>query len=364
MVSVVVDTSIIKGAGWKKAPLLSLFALAKDGSIDLYIPETAYHEVRTQWREKYDASLRELNHALRSMQKADLLPASEKTVLEALDVEIKKATNSEDLSLTTFDNLFKEHNVTVRPCTPDQMARAWAAYFKGEPPFGSVKDREDLPDAHIFETIKDLASEKPSLFILCADGRLSKACATLPDVAVVGKIDDFLNDPIVKTAERETKLTKHWDSVKASLTAEIDEEIIHFLHANAGDLLTGALVRDHGIPSDNNDAHVTMYGNIENISITDKDEFAKGYMSCVVSFTSECLLDFYVSKWDAYDVPDWVSVSGGDPEEDHYFEAEGEKEIAGSIELTLKINLREDYNDDEDIFEEIQISGKPDLHLA
>lgn len=363
MVAVVIDTSTIKGTGWKKAPLLSLFALAKDGSIDLYIPETAYHEVRTQWREKYDGSLRQLNHALRSMQKADLLPASEKTILEALGVEITKATNSEDLSVATFEDLFKEHSVTVLPCTHDHMARAWAAYFKGEPPFGSVKDREDLPDAHIFETIKDLAKEKPGLYILCADARLSKACASLPDVTIFDKLDDLFNDPNIKKAEHETKLSKHWDSVKESLADAMDDEIFDYIVANLNDILVGNTIRDINIPSETQSANILMYGDAVSISIGDKHEFAKGLLSCTVSFTSECLIGFLVYRADAYDLPDWVSVSSSDAEE-HYLEAEGDADIAVTLELTLKVDMREHYYEGDPVFADIQVSGKPELRLA
>uniref|UniRef100_A0A9E7ZRF9 PIN domain-containing protein n=1 Tax=Bosea sp. NBC_00436 TaxID=2969620 RepID=A0A9E7ZRF9_9HYPH len=364
MVAVVIDTSVAKGSGWKSARTLSLLALAKSGSIELYIPETAYHEVRTQWRDLYEANLSLLNRHLRLLRGSALLPGSEKTVLEAIDLEIQKATKSEELSQTTFESLCTENNIKVCECTPDQMARAWASYFNGEPPFGSIKDRNDLPDAHIFETIKDLAKEKLGLFILCADARLSKACATLPDVTIFEKLDDLLSDPTFKKAEHETKLSKHWDAVKDSLEETINEEIFEYIFANINEILIGSTVRDTSIPSDNHSADIQMYAE-DNVSVLigDRHEFAKGLLSCTVSFTTECLLGFYVYRAEAYDVPDWVSVSSGDPEE-HYLEAEGHAEIAVSLELTLKVDMREDYDDGGSIFADIQVSGKPELRLA
>ncbi|MGO4172505.1 PIN domain-containing protein [Bosea sp. TAF32] len=363
MVAVVIDTSVLKGAGWNSARMLSLFALAKDASIELYIPETAYHEVRTQWRHAYEENHGLLIKSLKALRAASLLPDSEKSILEALDLEIQKATNAEDLSQLTFKNLCTENSIQVRECSPEQMARAWASYFKGEPPFVNAKDRNDLPDAHIFETIKDLAKEKPGLFILCADNRLTKACETLPDVTVLGKIDHFLANPIVKNAEHQTKLTKHWDSVKDGLTAVMDEEIADYVIANIDTILIGRTVRDVSLPSDNQAADILMYGDVDSLTIDQKHEFSKGLLSCTVSFTSECLIGFYVFKSEIYDLPEWVSVSASDPEE-HYVEAEGYTEVAVSLELTLKVNLREDYDDGDPIFGDIQISGKPHLYLA
>lgn len=55
----------------------------------------------------------------------------------------------------------------------------------------------------------------------------------------------------------------------------------------------------------------------------------------VSSRATSIYMTFYVYRSDAFDLPEWVSVSGGDYEEDHYFEADGTREARYSARLVV-----------------------------
>ncbi|MGH1588655.1 PIN domain-containing protein [Methylobacterium phyllosphaerae] len=363
MVAVAIDTSVARGAGWKSAAFRSLLALAADGTIALYIPETVYQELRTQWRETYDDRLNQAKKAIRILRDIALLPASEGQALEAVDAELSKTCSSEDVSNTAFEELCKTCKIERLPITPEQAERVWKSYYNGEPPFGKVKQREDIPDAYIFESLRDLSNNRSGLLILCADGRLAKACASLEKVSIFKKIEDLMVCKEVKDAALETTIGKHWDAVKHKLLADVDQEVTEFVIENIENIIMWETVRDERIPSDSNDAEITMFGSADDIIIIERDEFTKGFFKYIVTFKSQCLLSFFVSKWEAYNVPDWVSVSHGDPEEEHYFEAEADREVLVTLTLALEVDLREDYEDESPILRDIQVVDKPELHL-
>lgn len=55
-----------------------------------------------------------------------------------------------------------------------------------------------------------------------------------------------------------------------------------------------------------------------------------------------------VYKGDAYSVPDWVSVSIGDFEDDDYFDASASAWVAVKIDVSFRAVVADEYDDDEE----------------
>jgi hypothetical protein len=71
------------------------------------------------------------------------------------------------------------------------------------------------------------------------------------------------------------------------------------------------------------------------VSWDEAESLGEGLISVPISFEAEVELDFYVFRSEAFDVPDWVNVSMGDFEEDHYFEASGSRRARFNARLVL-----------------------------
>ena len=69
-------------------------------------------------------------------------------------------------------------------------------YFAGDPPFKSLKSRDDIPDAFIFQQIKKI-SESGLTYIVSNDKNLTKECSKLSNTVVFNEWDEFLNDKII-----------------------------------------------------------------------------------------------------------------------------------------------------------------------
>jgi len=103
--------------------------------------------------------------------------------------------------------------------------------------------------------------------------------------------------------------------------------------------IDGSHIEHYEIPEDNNEAYVSYTGHPDETEI-DWDEaipLAEGLVSVPVYITCSLGLSFYVYRGEAFDVPDWVNVSLGDFEHDHYFEASAERTGRFTANLILEV---------------------------
>jgi hypothetical protein len=96
------------------------------------------------------------------------------------------------------------------PLAGNHAERVLNSYFSGSSPFRQVKYRNDIPDVFIYEIVKDLSVD--SLFVVCQDENLRKACGAIPNVINLKTIDDLLAQPeiaelIVKASVDKTPKT-------------------------------------------------------------------------------------------------------------------------------------------------------------
>jgi hypothetical protein len=65
-------------------------------------------------------------------------------------------------------------------------------YFSGAPPFTSPKQRTDIPDSFIWQTISDLTQEHEMICVVSNDGALYKAAAEKTGIKAYRQLDDFI----------------------------------------------------------------------------------------------------------------------------------------------------------------------------
>lgn len=360
---VVLDTSVLRGAGWRSAAIESLFELARLGEIELIVPEMAFEERRTQWREEAKKKLKLSVRQARSLADDPLVDGPAKEVLDRALEALKELGDGDALSERVVRRYFDTGAVNIAPGLALDGETTMRAYLAGEPPFKEVKAREDIPDGYIFQALKRLAAGKGQLEFVCADVNLGKSAAGLADVNVHTDLSAFMASPVIQEALEQVAVNARWAEIRADIPDEWFEQVaVEYVTDEYMQILERATIRDRSIPSDGHEAAVSMFYGIDAFQVDTVSDFGNGWVQIECSFQTEVLLYFMIYRSDAYDVPDWVSVSYGDPEEDHYFEAEGERAINVSLTLAVKMSI-DGPDGNEPVIDTIEVSRGPDIEL-
>ena len=220
-------------------------------------------------------------------------------------------------------------------------------YFAGAEPFRSSKEREDIPDAFILEALKDLrAKTKGSILAVAKDKRLAEAMATVPDVEVYADIRELLSAEQIVAAQKETKFEARWQAWLERFDEQLPNTsgaILLQLKSQIESEMAFTEIESSLIPSDNNTAIITGTAPPEDLELDwdNVEKLGAGWILIPFRGTCSVLTDFDVYRSDAYSQPEWVSVQMGDPEKDHYFEAQAQF----LIEVTGTASVQFDEDD-------------------
>lgn len=127
---------------------------------------------------------------------------------------------------------------------------------------------------------------------------------------------------------------------KSDITIEfLEDSVKAFVAANIDSLVGYKKVRSREIPDDNHEALITMYDEPDDLAVDDFHDWGSGWISIPVGFDLGVLIDFSIYRGDAGHVPDRVSVSFGDPELDHYFDAQDNIIVHVSFTLSAHVDV-------------------------
>ena len=339
--AVCLDTNVIRSTKENSPPFQLLVQLAKAKSVKVLIPEIVLEERRTQWREQHIKSVQEAGKALRSLEAEPVI--SEKVEgefnpsiakLDELDIE--------QLSIERYERFLKENHFELRLITLDDAKLAWGWYFSGKPPFKELKNRKDIPDAHILASAKAIADAAPEAFFVVGDKAMLEAAEEVDGLEVYKTIDELISSQRFLQLRKELEVEKKWQKLKTLVSdTAIKEHVAKFALEHGDELIDWQEIHDSSIPEDNHTANVHPNGPPSSVSVGEVEDWGAGFLRCPVSFSVEALLQFLVFRGDAFDVPDWVSVSIGDFENEHYFEAEGYQMIDVKVDVSIRIDLDE-----------------------
>jgi hypothetical protein len=123
--TIVLDTSALKGSGLNSAPFQVLRGLAQAGLVRMLIPEIAVEEFRTQWRDRTKNVLEQAGKALKALSSESLLSSA----LSKESVQLSQEIESFDLEEKSkeFIDLYLASGPFFRiPLTLRQAGDAWA----------------------------------------------------------------------------------------------------------------------------------------------------------------------------------------------------------------------------------------------
>lgn len=167
-----------------------LSALAERFQIQLHLPTVVHGELKSQIPEaikKTGIDLKALS-ALENLAPTELRPKANQiaALLSEFVAEIEAAAHSK---LTNWISVSK---VQIPEIKPAHTVAVFASYFSAAAPFQQAKSRDDLPDAFIYESIKDLVTEFGELFVVSRDGNLATHLKKIDGVTVYADIHALL----------------------------------------------------------------------------------------------------------------------------------------------------------------------------
>lgn len=337
--AVFLDTNVIRAAKENSPPFQILVELAKSKAVKVILPEIVVEERRTQWREQYTKHVTEAKKTLATL-------VAEKTISEEVGGDFASAIckldelDTDALSQKRYQKFLSDNGFEVCKLTIEDAQKAWEGYFAGSPPFKEVKNRSDIPDAHILASVHSNSRSASEAYFVAGDKAMFAAAEVLEGINAFQTIDDLITSERFVELRNGLEVEKKWQKFKSLISdTSIKEHVAKLVYENGDELLLWEDVHDHGIPEDNHTASIQSCEITGAVSVGKVEDWGSGFLRCPANFSVEALLGFSVFRGDAFDVPDWVTVTYGDFENDHYFDAEGYRQLDVKVDVVVKIDL-------------------------
>ncbi|MEM9066139.1 MAG: PIN domain-containing protein [Planctomycetota bacterium] len=338
-----------------------LLNLAREERVRLAIPEMAARELFDFYGDHGRKVIDQLRTTLDKVTSArfwEMIPRPLRERIETSELADSKTYDTLTNSVAAnarrrFTSLGLDHIVLDQQDWRFVLDR----YFQGLPPFDAPKQREHLPDAMVLAGLLKAKENGWDPIFVCHDGPLGKAAAS-SGFEVVRDVPEALKLKKVRQLHDDPEFAEWWERSfrrTVNVLREEDLDLSAWLSSVTDTAIQGKTVRSHKIPEDNHEAWVSTTGepNDWEVDWESAESLGEGVLVCPVTFSVELGLEFGVYRADAWDTPDWVSVSFGDPEFDHYFDASGER--VGHFEASMILALERSFMDDTEDLESLTL---------
>lgn len=318
LIHLIIDTSVLRASPYYKSEeYKSLEILINEGFLKIYLPYIIENEYIEQLKEPYLKEFDSIKNSLETLKNLYLTNTEEITNIEQ---SIIAAENN------TIENIIKDFEINF--CTklkiekldiePHYTKEVFDKYFKGSLPFKNKKNREDIPDAFIFEYIRDIKNKESNTVVLVNDNRLHNACNEI-GVTPFKSLKEFIECKEIQNILN--KLNKSMNFSNFLNYLKSNNDIKNFLENYHVKELEYMTITSHYIPSDDNSAQIVRIYTPENIECDFEKliHYGNKKIGIPVTFDIEVTADLYIFKADYYmkdynfPVEDW---------NDHYFSAE------------------------------------------
>lgn len=335
---VILDTNIYRTNPRRDSlPFSALSRLCKAGLVQLIVPYVVLREFQTQQSTQCKKQMAAIMSAARSLGNQPGTPEDLSSQLSQL-VDQLTARESEITSRTEqyFLDWTKDSKADVVELSATQAQAAVEAYFVGDAPLKEPKVRNDIPDALIFQAVRELASS-PLVFV-CEDEKLRSACAAIAGVTVFSSLPAFIESAGVQDEIKELDVFQKIGPILSAME-KFEEETSEFtstVRNKVGEALMWKKIESRCIPDDNHEATISGYSEPDDIELDfgDAAYFGDGEFGIPFSATLQVEGFYYLFKGDVYRAEERrVSLSDHN---DHYYEAEETFEIAvdGLVKVT------------------------------
>jgi uncharacterized protein with PIN domain len=256
--------------------------------------------------------------------------------------------------------------VQVHRVHPKHARRALDNYFSGGAPFKSKKSRADIPDAFIFECLKD------AMHVVSSDKEFAACAARIAGATVHAALDDLVGSAQIQTLLRNANTEQNLDQLREMLP-DIREHFDAAIKALLVDSLVHETFQAGQILSDDETATITGADDAENIEYNAKDAiyFGDGRVGLPFEATVGVLADYaiYKADWETLRFRRQAHVSVSVRNE-HYYGVEESltlavggllvvqfsDELFETTELTAE-QLADDVSEADFVVEDVEVAG-------
>ncbi len=356
---IIIDsTEFKKDRGLNKEDITLIKILGKEGYLNLHIPWFVYKECTSS---SVSDLIVEFSSMIKKLNSTSRKGLDNQGVQEAKEIanridELKGKT--EIYNEVLWNNFIRTTKAKLYQFDPNDSVKVFDAYFKGERPFKSLKHRNDIPDAFIYETIIKVKNKKGRVYVVSGDKNLREKCEEVLGVEVYENLKElFGKDEFIKIKKKYEDALEHKRRIAEAKTVLIDN------FGSFEDAVTEYVRKvqyleftDYKLPSDSHEA--TIYAidnpvlmiNKEDISFLDNKFFVP------IEVEGEASVDYAVFKQDYWVMEEHLSIA--EDLNKHYYLIEDVVTLI--MKKTIVVDI-EDINKDEileieiDEFDEIEI---------
>ncbi|HEB9310001.1 TPA: DUF4935 domain-containing protein [Campylobacter coli] len=314
-IHLIIDTSILRASPYYKSEeYKSLEILVNKGFLKIYLPYIVENEYIEQLKEPYLIKFDSIKNSLNKLKNQHSTNTNEITNIEQSIFIIENNTIEniiEDFEIN-FCTKLKIEKLDIEPYYAKEV---FDKYFKGSSPFKSKKNREDIPDAFIFECIRDIKNKESNTIVLVGDNRLHNACDEI-GVTLFKNLKDFIECKEIQNILNENiNFLNFINYLKSNCNIEI---FLKNYHVKELEYMT---ITSYDIPSDDNSAQIIGICTPENVECDFEKliHYGNKKIGIPVTFDIEVDANLYIFKADYYmndyDFP-------VEDHNDHYFSAE------------------------------------------
>ena len=345
--NIIIDTNILKqDRQLSKPDLLLIRRLSNLGFIKLHFPWVIYKEFTSQ--NQFDI-LKEINDAIKCVSSLNNkgLGRIEHEELLVISDNLKLIKEKVSISVEhNLDDIISASKSITHDFDDSHGRLVMTSYFNGKKPFSSLKNRKDIPDAFIYESIINIKNKYGLVIFISEDDNLRDSCNLIPNVKSFETLSEFFESDEYKKIETEYKkiesyaddlieLEKHDEFIKSSAELDIPNEFTSLwsyetIHKN--------------IPSDNNDATITFVGDVIDVEIDKQSiKFIDDIFYIRTIVTGFIHIEYFLFKMDIFRIDNRKSAVIIDNDwNKHYFLIEEEVKFVLSCNYSIHKDLIRD----------------------
>lgn len=191
---IIIDTNTLTSdPRFEKAASKAIQNACKDSHCTVHLPEVVLEEFRSQRKEQIEKKIEQSKRGIGDLGRD---PSMNELIGEIQDLErnletvLVSALKNEDKRI---DDWLREIKGSVLLADGKHYSSAMKSYFDGAKPFSERRSRKDIPDAIIYETIKDFTKKfNDTSYVITSDERLAKALEDIPKIKVYSSLKDFV----------------------------------------------------------------------------------------------------------------------------------------------------------------------------
>lgn len=220
--NIVLDTNILHQEGLRSRDMQMLSRLSKSHKVNVYIPELVKREYLSK---KIDLAKDDLLQVARRLDNIKKWIVPDNSISEDIrEIERKFRElhqNVEEPIKVSFDTWVDEHDIIVVEFESINIDSVLNDYFSGDGVFRKAKNREDLPDAMILTTIKNIIEIEKDIIVVIKDGAFRNHLNSIDGVVTfysLSEVFDFIG--VKRLIEELDSESKRIESIREILFSE------------------------------------------------------------------------------------------------------------------------------------------------